>query len=93
MTLVITNREFHRLVVDTKPECTEMDPRFFFADPNDEEEPFGRSERAIAVSACNRCPIKLECFANAINQGETFGVWGASVPGQRQAYWRKVELS
>ena len=91
--LVLTSKAFHRLVIDTKPECTEMNPGYFFADENDEEEPFGRSEQVIAKSACDRCPIKLECFANAINNREQYGVWGASVPEQRIAYWRKVDLN
>ena len=91
MTLVITQREFQRLVLDTVPECTTVDPDYFYADQNDPEEKYGRSERAIAVGVCNRCHIKNECFANAINNGEKHGVWGASVPEQRQAYWRKVE--
>ena len=93
MTLVIEPRTFHELVRDTEPECIELDPRYFFADPLDEEEPFGNSERVIALSACNRCPIKLECFAHAINSREEHGVWGGSVPQQRIAYWRKMELN
>lgn len=91
MTLVITNREFQKLVLDTVPECVEMDPDYWFADAHDPEEKYGRSERAIAEGVCRRCPIMNECFANAINNNETHGVWGASVPEQRQAYWRKVE--
>lgn len=91
MTIVITNREFQRLVLDTVPECTTVDPDYFYADANDPEEPYGRSERAIAQGVCSRCPIKNECFANAINNNETYGVWGNSMPEQRQAYWRKVE--
>lgn len=80
-------------MVDTKPECTEMNPGYFFADELDEDEPYGRSEQVIAVSACKRCPIKNECFANAINNNETHGVWGGSAPNQRQAYWKKVDLN
>lgn len=93
MTLVITNREFHRLVMDTVPECTEVDPDYFFGDRDDPEEKYGRSEQVIAVGVCKRCPISNECFANAINNSERFGVWGGSVPNQRQAYWQKVDLN
>ena len=93
MTIAITNRQFQRLVLDTKPECVEINPSFFFADPDDPDEEFGRSERAIAISACKRCPIKNECFSNAINNDEAHGVWGGSVPEQRSAYRRKVEGS
>ena len=93
MTIAITNREFHELVRDTVPECTELDAGYFFADPLDEEEPYGKSERTLALGACARCFIKNECFAYAINNNIAEGVWGGSVPQQRIAYWRKMELN
>lgn len=92
MTIAITNREFQQLVLDTTPECSTMNAAYWFADPDDPEE-LGRSEQAIAIGVCGRCPIKNECFANAINNEEAFGIWGKSVPQQRHAYWRKVEDS
>jgi len=70
-----------------------MNPDYFFADPDDEEEKFGRSERAIAVAACNRCDLKLDCFQYAIQNNITEGVWGGAVPQQRQAYANKVRLN
>jgi hypothetical protein len=70
-----------------------MNPDYFFADENDEDEKFGRSERAIAVSACNRCPLKLACFQYAIENEILDGVWGGSVPQQRIAYLAKVRLT
>lgn len=91
MTLALTNRQFQRLVTETYVECRDINPAFFFADPDDPEEEFGRSERAIAVSACNRCPIKYECFRYAIENEIEHGVFGGSIPEQRQAYRRKVE--
>ena len=93
MTIAITNREFHQLVNTTQPECLEMDTRYFFADQHDEVEPFGKSEQAIALAACARCPIKNECFAYAINNRIEQGVWGNSVPQQRLAYWRKADFN
>lgn len=90
-TLVRTNRQFQQLVLDTVPECTSVNAAFFFADPDDPEEEFGRSERAIAISACKRCPIKNECFRYAIDNDIQHGVFGASIPAQREAYRRKVE--
>lgn len=68
-----------------------MDPDYWFADASDPDEKYGRSEMAIAVGVCGRCSIKNECFANAINEDEAYGVWGKSVPEQRNAYRRKVE--
>lgn len=84
---------FQEKMFETPPECTEMNPDYFFADPDDEEEKFGRSERAIAVSACNRCPLKLDCFQYAVANEIMEGVWGGSIPQQRQAYIVKVRLN
>lgn len=70
-----------------------MNPDYFFADENDDEEKFGRSERAIAVAACNRCPLKLDCFQYAVHNEILEGVWGGSVPQQRIAYLAKVRLT
>ena len=78
------------MVLDEVPECTEMDPSYFFADPNDDEEPHGNSERVIAISACNRCPLKTACFQYAIVNDVESGVWGGSVPAQRSAYREKM---
>lgn len=88
-----TNRQFQRLVTETDVECRDINSSFFFADPDDPEEEFGRSERAIAVSACKRCPIMNECFRYAIDNDIEHGVFGGSIPEQRQAYRRKVEGS
>lgn len=77
-------------MLDTVPECTSVNVAFFFADPDDPEEEFGRSERAIAISACKRCPIMNECFRYAIDNEIEHGVFGGSIPEQRNAYRRKV---
>jgi len=68
-----------------------MNPDYWFADEHDEEETFGRSERAIAVTVCNRCPFKLECFTYAVENEILDGVWGGAVPQQRIAYREKVQ--
>lgn len=70
-----------------------MNPDYWFADEHDDEEEFGRSERAIAVTVCKRCPLKSECFEYAIFNEILDGVWGASVPQQRIAYLSKVRLN
>lgn len=84
------NREFHELVATTPLECTETNPSYFFADERDEEEEFGRSERAIALSICKRCPIINACFQYAVENNISEGVWGGAVPQQREEYRRKV---
>ena len=83
---------FQEKMFENPPECTEMDPDYWFADEHDEEEKHGRSEQAIARTVCNRCPLKLDCFQYAIENKIMEGVWGASVPQQRQAYLNKVML-
>lgn len=90
-TLQQRNRQFRKDLLDSPPECTEMNPDYWFADPADDEEKFGRSERAIAQSTCKRCPFMLRCFSYAIDNKIEDGVWGGSMPQQRIAYWRKVE--
>lgn len=81
-----SNREFAELVATTELECTEMDPAYWFADEDDEDEKFGKSEQAIARTVCGRCPIKIQCFQYAIENDIQHGVWGGSVPAQRTAY-------
>lgn len=85
---------FHELLSAqaTPPECTELPATYFFADELDDDEPFGRSERAIAVSACKRCPIKRECAEYAITTNQRFGVWGGLVPAQLTAARLRREL-
>jgi hypothetical protein len=84
---------FHEKLFENPPECTEMNPDYFFADENDEEEQFGRSERAIAVAACKRCDLRIDCFQYAVSNEILDGVWGGSVPQQRIAYLAKVRLT
>ena len=85
---------FHELVAEQQPvvECTDMPSAYFFADPLDEEEPFGRSERAIAISACKRCPIQRECLEYAMETKQQYGIWGSYVPQQREAIRIRREL-
>lgn len=84
--------EFQELIQSTPVECAEMNPDYWFADPLDEEESFGRSERAIAVGVCKRCPIRWECFKYAVDNNIEEGVWGGALPQQRAAYASKVLL-
>lgn len=70
-----------------------MNPDYFFADEHDEDEKFGRSEQAIAVSACKRCPLVNDCFKYAIDNEIVEGIWGGSFPQQRISYINKVRLN
>lgn len=80
---------FQELVWDTKPECTEATPDYWFADPHDDEEQHGRSEQAIATGICKRCPIMYECLNHALVNNIQEGIWGGYLPIQREAMLRK----
>lgn len=69
-----------------------MNPDYWFADPHDEEEKFGNSERVIAKGVCARCPIRHQCFMYALENDIQYGVWGGAVPAQRTAYRNKMNL-
>lgn len=36
-----------------------------------------------ALNICARCPVTGPCLEYALEQGETFGVWGNTTPRQR----------
>ena len=90
MTETFFRSSFQEKLFENPPECTEMNPDYWFADEHDEEEKFGRSERAIAVTVCKRCPFKLDCFGYAIENNILDGVWGGAVPQQRISYHEKM---
>lgn len=83
---------FQEKLFENPPECTEANPDYWFADPNDDDEKFGRSEQAIARTICLRCPLMSDCFKYAIDNEIVEGIWGASLPQQRIAYRNKVSL-
>jgi WhiB family transcriptional regulator, redox-sensing transcriptional regulator len=33
-------------------------------------------ETAIAISICQECPVRAECYADALERGEHYGIWG-----------------
>jgi WhiB family redox-sensing transcriptional regulator len=38
--------------------------------------PEGDQPTIIAKSICRRCPVRADCLAHAIEQGERYGIWG-----------------
>jgi WhiB family redox-sensing transcriptional regulator len=38
-----------------------------------------------AKDVCSRCPVRAECLAFALANGEEFGVWGGMDPDERFA--------
>ena len=82
---------FYELAARQNPqvECLEANPDIFFADEHDEDEQYGKSEQAIAVTICNRCPIKRQCADYAMRTNQEHGVWGGMLPVQRRVYMAK----
>jgi hypothetical protein len=61
--------------VDEVPACADYNPDWWF-----EEDHF-----AQAVEVCQRCPVRTRCLDQALEAGETLGVWGGLTPAQREA--------
>lgn len=55
------------------PRCSDYDPDWWF-----EEMSFDK-----AVDVCRRCPVRTKCLNQALEAGETVGVWGGLTPAQR----------
>lgn len=54
----------------SKGKCKEFDTDLFYPEPGE----VAKSKKAISV--CQGCPVRAECLTWAMNQPETFGVWG-----------------
>jgi WhiB family redox-sensing transcriptional regulator len=46
---------------------------------------FTASTRRRAIRICQRCPVRDECLAYAIDYDEQYGVWGGLTAGERCA--------
>lgn len=56
--------------------CTQtMDPDVFFPEPG--------VSAADAKKICGMCTVRVECLTYALNNNETFGVWGGLTPRDR----------
>jgi WhiB family transcriptional regulator, redox-sensing transcriptional regulator len=42
-----------------------------------------------AKSICERCPVRDRCLADALDRGESFGIWGGMTSDERRALRRK----
>lgn len=64
-------------------ECLDVDPEVFFP---------ARSDPALAAKRiCSRCPVMEQCLAEALRNGEEFGVWGNTTERERAELLPKVE--
>jgi WhiB family redox-sensing transcriptional regulator len=62
--------------------CFGVDPDLFF--------PISEEEAGPALAFCNACPIRQECLAWALKNGERYGVWGGLTEQQRRRLQRQV---
>jgi WhiB family redox-sensing transcriptional regulator len=62
--------------------CLQHDPEIFFASR-------ARAERR-AKSICDKCPVKVECLAFALESRVEFGIWGGMNGNERRALVRRA---
>lgn len=55
------------------PLCADYDPDWWFVESSFDK----------AVDVCRRCPVRTKCLNQALDAGETLGVWGGLTPVQR----------
>lgn len=70
-----------------KSACRDEDPELFF--------PVGNTGPAItqieeAKKVCNRCNVKDDCLAWALESGQDAGVWGGLSEDERRALKRRA---
>ena len=64
----------------TQAKCRNGDPDALFV---------RGAEQRKAAAICQKCPVMLECRADALDNRVEFGVWGGLTERQRRALLRK----
>jgi WhiB family redox-sensing transcriptional regulator len=49
----------------------------------------GQSAQNRAKRICRGCPVRTECLADALDNGNNFGVWGGMTERDRRALLRR----
>lgn len=57
--------------------CQQTDPEAYFPDK-------GQHVNPLALITCRRCSIRAECLAYALDNGESYGVWGGASEKERR---------
>ncbi|MFB7745381.1 WhiB family transcriptional regulator [Streptomyces sp. NPDC056132] len=70
-----------------RPVCADEDPELFF--------PIGNTGPALlqvqeAKAVCRRCPLMESCLRDALEWGETAGVWGGTDEDDRRRMKRRA---
>ena len=61
-----------------KAECRgDPDPDAWYVTPMQPE------RRAYALEVCARCPVSWECLSDAVDRGDSHGIWGGLLPEDR----------
>ncbi len=77
---VDSERSFERGEWVTMAVCRQGDPDALFV---------RGAEQRKAAAICRRCPVQMECRADALDNKVEFGVWGGLTERQRRAVLRK----
>jgi WhiB family transcriptional regulator, redox-sensing transcriptional regulator len=60
--------------------CRGVDVELFFS--------VEEADVALALSYCDRCPVRPQCLAHAMTDREAFGVWGGMRENERRRIFR-----
>ena len=44
----------------------------------------GTDADTVIATWCDGCPVRTECLLDALDRGDTEGVWGGTTPDQRR---------
>lgn len=88
MTAALT---FHEELAITPVPCRDRinDPNWWFGDSEDPDEKYNNKEAHRARELCSTCPMMLRCLSHALATGERHGVWGATLPHERDTMRRQ----
>lgn len=64
--------------------CAESDPSIFLGGVE--------NSHKLAISTCNRCPVKTDCLDFALKNGEDNGIWGGTTPAERRELAKKMSV-
>lgn len=69
----------HDLTAATPGLPCRLDPEPFYSDK--------ARDRDAAVRLCQHCPLRTACASYAIEERDSFGVWGGTTGADRRSFW------
>lgn len=67
--------------------CRDEDPELFF--PVAISGPAAVAQENAAKAVCARCPVSSDCLSEALQMGQTHGVWGGASPAELRTMLRR----